>query len=505
MDIFAPPAHEYDKYSYDDRTDLMGFIPALLSQYGPYLVSRKREAIRRRQREDLFDDRSLWCFLNLVGTRKFAGQEEKKLGWFAHELTGGTPLDPNDDATVIQENLSKQEPPDAYDDIEYRKRNKLYYPDPEHPLGVQEQTPLSNDSKILRDIQKTLKNDPNSEFKSIEEYRQNALKHWTESSQDKTPELLDARLKQGQSAVLIAKELIEQARKKAIEEHQQQLLKDPSATMKPVPTLEERQKQYNNLLKSDRFKSNQKGYEKSYDLEEYATKMVNDTISNLKLSREGAKQGLDKLKELGAKPSKPIELAKLVLPSRVKNRMIHFFNNNKGPEKETLESIQEQSKSQKAEDLGKQLADGKTPTEVAKSIFVSKGMPPEKALEELDKKMKLYNRKTEKYNLNVPEDKKKTLYDSLDAYAKHYVDEVIRLETYYKQVAQKRLDEINKGQKGAIDFPRFSSAFEKMMKISHRLSSLAQRQVGMGRYGHSPDFLRLVDIVADNGIRELNG
>lgn len=95
---------EYDRFSLNDISDLNVTVGTTFSSYGPFLLHRKKEAIRRGIRNDFFSQKTMYYYLSLMGVHwlysskpKARGgadeeggekQSDQKFGKFLYQLVG---------------------------------------------------------------------------------------------------------------------------------------------------------------------------------------------------------------------------------------------------------------------------------------------------------------------------------------------------------------------------------------------------------------------------------
>lgn len=476
-DIYAPNPLEYDNFNYNDRTDIGTYVPHVFYKYSPYLVHRKREALRRGVRDDFFTDRSLWCFMKLMLAPSFTSKYQRKPAFMLSELTNKTPLNTDQTWDEIQQNMDAINPatgkpfmtqPDIYDEMDWEMPgSKRYFPNPNHPLGYDEKYVIQDREKLVKNIAKNMKSDPDSPFHSLQEFKDSSITKWKNDSQDNSADTLKTRLNQHENPIDIAVEI----------------LKSSNPNVPPMDMLENRMNTYNALLQ-------RLGKKHQFDINEFATKFVNDTISNKTMQKDNAKDLLSRAEKLEANPNRHIlDEMELYIPSIWRKKWSPKHNKNMNYEIERPEKIKEQANSTKAEEYESMLQQGQSPIDIAKYILTSTGVAEDKILPILEKKFNQFNQKAPQL--------KKTPFATLDEYAKHYVDEVIRLEKYYRDIAKERLN-----NPGAHE--RFSHKMDVLLKISNQLSQLDHMQSSLKKFGRSQQFMQLVNWIVDSGIAELN-
>jgi hypothetical protein len=137
---FFEPAKLYDRYSANDHVSLNELIPDSFRTYGPFLVHKRREAIKRGLGNDFYDKKTMYFFLSLMRIHNsFSKSREARIGKILYELVD-RPIGVSESGEKalsmdqIRDNISKDVKGNPVPDPDIYKytlpQTKRYYPNP---------------------------------------------------------------------------------------------------------------------------------------------------------------------------------------------------------------------------------------------------------------------------------------------------------------------------------------------------------------------------------------
>lgn len=348
MEAFYERPLEYDRFSINDISDLNVTVPQTFRGYAPYLLHRKKEAIRRGIRNDFFNKKTMYYYLSLIGVHTLfsskptmRGDKEKqgdqKIGKFLYQLVGEPiGIDNDDDKNKIdiggvKQNIGHVPTEDENDYKVPDFRGPRYKMNPDGTRGEQlppdmihqyqydpqkwpEQSfvPEEEEPKNPTDIRRTW-SEPNEDqlHKLVTDQHGGDIKHWEtqklnqlqQQSTTKLPEEIEQALQRG-APVDVAKGVIKRIWEKG---HTKQIDDAAAGRM-----LEEKMLRKNEWLQK-------KGIDKQYTVDEFAAKYLEDEVRMGKYFRDKSAQELQWLQQNLPNMSDKDKL-KYVVPASVRRK-----------------------------------------------------------------------------------------------------------------------------------------------------------------------------------------